>query len=97
MAINRRKEPEEVLEEIVKEEIVQETDIYMYQGMVINKSGNLKDHMLKLNRKCEVINREISVIRAKHQVGEEEIRVKLKLYQICLMSALLYGLASWGK
>ena len=58
---------------------------------------NLKDHILELNRKCEVINREISAIGAKHQVGKEEIRVKLKLYKTCLMPALLYGLEAWGK
>ena len=64
--------------------------------MVINKLGNLKDHILELDRKCEVINREISAVGAKHQVGKEEIRVKLKLY-VCLMPALLYGLGAWGK
>ena len=71
---------------------VQETDIYKYLGMVINKLGNLKDHILELNRKCEVINREINAVREKQQVGKEEIRVKLKLYETCLMPALLYRL-----
>ena len=89
MVINTGKEPEEVIEERVKEGIVQETDIYKYLGMVINKLGNLKDHILELNRKCEVINREINAIGAKHQVGKEGIRVKLKLYETCLMQALL--------
>ena len=42
MVINTAKEPEEAIEERVKEEIVQESDIYKYLGMVINKSGNLK-------------------------------------------------------
>ena len=28
----------------------------------------------------------------KHQVGKEEIRVRLKLYETCLLPALLYGL-----
>ena len=92
MVINMEKEPEEVIEEKVKEGIVQETDIYKYLGMVINKLGNLKDHILELNRKCEVINREINAIGAKNEVGKEEIRVKLKLYETCLMPALLYGL-----
>ena len=59
--------------------------------MVINKSGNLKDQILELNRKCEVINREIGAIGAKHQVEKEETRVKLKIYETCLMPALLYG------
>ena len=57
--------------------------------MVVNKSRNLKDHMLELNRKCEVINREISEIVAKQK---EEIKVKPKLYNTCIMSAFLYGL-----
>ena len=63
--------------------------------MVINKSGNLKDHILKLNRKFEVINREISVFGAKHQVGKEKNRVKLKLFETCLMPPLLYGHEAW--
>ena len=57
MVINTGKEPEEVIEERVKEGIVQEVDIYKYLGMVLNKSGNLKNHILELNRKCEVITR----------------------------------------
>ena len=97
MVIITGKEPEEVTEERVKEEIFQVTDIYKYIGKVINKLGNLKDHTLELNRKCEVINREISAIGVKHQVGKEEIRVKLILYETCLMPALLYGLEAWGK
>ena len=97
MVINTGKEPQEVIEEIVKEGTVQETDTYKYLGMVINKLGNLKDHILELNRKCEIINREISAIGAKHQVGKEEIQVKLKLYETCLMTALLYGLEAWAK
>ena len=80
--------PEEIIEERVKEGIVQETDIYKYLGIVINKLGNLKDHILELNRKCEVINRETNGTGAKHQVGKEEIRVKLKLYETCLMPAI---------
>ena len=44
MVINMGKEPEEVIEEKGKEGIVEETDIYKYLQMVINKLGNLKDH-----------------------------------------------------
>ena len=40
MVINTGKEPEEAIVERVKEGIVQETDIYKYLRMVINKSGN---------------------------------------------------------
>ena len=95
MVINTGEEPE-VIEERVKEGIVQETDIYKYLGMVINKLGNLK-YILELNGKCEAINREISPVGWKHKVGKEEIRVKRKLYETYLMTALLYELEEWGK
>ena len=65
--------------------------------MVISKLGNLKDHILDLNRKFEVINREISSIRPKDKVGKKEIRVKIVLYKTCLMPTLLYGLEACGK
>ena len=41
------------------------------------QNRNLKDHILELNRTCEVINRGILTIGEKLQVGQEEIRVKL--------------------
>ena len=97
MVIKTGKGQEEVIEERVKEGIVQETDIYKYLGLVINKLGNLKDHILGLNRKYEAINREINATGAKHQVGKEEIIVKFKLYETCLMPSLLYELEAWVK
>ena len=69
MVINTGREPRAAIEEIVKEGTVQETDIYKYLGTAMNKSGNLKDHILVLNTKSEVISREISGIGAKNQEG----------------------------
>ena len=43
------------------------------------------------------MNREISAIGANHRIGKEEVRVKFKLYETCLMSALLHELEAWGK
>ena len=77
MGIDTEKEPDEAIEERVKEGTTQETDVYKYLGMAINKSGNFEDHILDLYRKCEVTDREISAIGAKHQVG------KKKLCQAC--------------
>ena len=62
MVITTGKELEKAIEEKAKEGIVQETDVYKYLRVVIDKSGNLKDHILELNKKCEVINREMSAI-----------------------------------
>ena len=36
-------------------------------------------------------------IGAKRQVRTEEIRVKLKLFELCLMPVILHELAAWGK
>ena len=33
--------------------------------------------------------------RAKNRVGKEDIRVKLKLFDTCLMTALTYGMEAW--
>ena len=40
---------------------------------------------------------EINAIRAKSQVGTEEIRVKLKLFELRLTPEILHGLAAWGR
>ena len=34
---------------------------------------------------------------AKRQVRKEEVRVKLKCFETCLMPALLYGMETWIK
>ena len=39
----------------------------------VPRNGNQQIRKLELNRNCEVINREISAIRGKHQAGKEEI------------------------
>ena len=38
----------------------------------------------------------IDAIGTRNQVGKEEIRVKLKLFEGCLLTALIYGMESWG-
>ena len=65
--------------------------------MTISTDGQLTEHIKKLNSRCDIINREISAIGAKTQVGKEEVRVKLKLFETCLMPALLYRMEGWKK
>ena len=97
VVINTEKEPVEAIEERIQGEIVQETNIYKYLAVVVNKSENLKDLILESNRKCEAINRENSAIGAKHKVKKGEISIKFKLCEACLIPALLYELESWWK
>ena len=88
MMVKLGKEREEIIQEKVKSGAVQKTEMYHYLGITVNKEGNLEQHIKVIARKCEIISREIDAIGAKYQVGKEEIRVKLKLFDTCLMAAL---------
>ena len=66
--------------------------------MVINSEGNLKDHIRQVETiKTNNISREIKAVRSKSQVGSEEMKVKIKLFETCLMPAIIYGLEVWRR
>ena len=69
---------------------MQRTDNFKYLGITISTNGQLTKHIKELNTRCDIINIEIFAIGAKTQVGKEEVRVKLKLFETFLMPALLY-------
>ena len=81
---------EEEINETLKAGRIERTDKCKYLGMAISTDGQLTEHIKKLKSRCNIINREISAIGAKTQVREEEVRVKLTLFETCLMPALLY-------
>ena len=90
------KEREEILQEKIKSRAVQKTETYHYLGITINEKGNLEQHIEVIEKKCETISREIDAIGTKNQVGKEETRIKLKLFDTCLMTALTYGIEAWA-
>ena len=63
---------------------------YSYLGIMLNKEGNLKEHIKETESKASRIIREINGISSKQNVGQEEIRVKIKLFETCLAPAILY-------
>ena len=65
--------------------------------MTISTDGQLIEHIKQLNTRCDIINREICAPGPKTQVRKEEVRVKLKLFETCLMPAVLYGMEAWKK
>ena len=97
MIVKTGREEEEEINETVKAGRIQRTDKCKYLGVTISTDGQLTEHIKELNSRCDTINREISAIGAKTQVGKEEVRVKLKLFETCLMPALLYGMEAWKK
>ena len=88
---------EEEINETMKAGRIQRTDKCKYLGITISTDGQLTEHIKELNTRCDIINREICAIGVKTQVGKEEVRVKLKLFETCLIPALLYGMEVWKK
>ena len=97
MIVKTGREEEEEINEAVKAGRIQRTDKCKYLGVTISTDGQLTEHIKELNSTCDTINREISAIGVKTQVGKEEVRVKFKLFETCLMPALLYGMETWKK
>ena len=83
---------EEEINETVKAGRIHRTDKCKYLGMTISTDGELTEHIKELSNRYDIINKEISSIGAKTQVGKEEVRVKLKLFETCSIPALLYGM-----
>ena len=64
---------------------------------MLNKEGNLKEHIKETENKASRIIRQINGISSKQIVGQEEIRVKIKILETCLVPAILYEFEEWGK
>ena len=90
-------EQEQDINETVKARRIQGTDKWKYLEITISTDGQLTEHIKELNARCDTISREICAVGAKTQVGKEEVRVKLKPFETCLMPALLYGTEAWKK
>ena len=97
MTIRTGREKQEQIEEEVKEGKIDEVATYSYLGITLNKEGNLKDHTKETESKASRIIREIDGLSSKQNVGQEEIRVKIKLFETCLLPAILYGFEAWRK
>ena len=52
---------------------------------MLNKEGNLKGHMKETENKTSRIIREINGISLKQNLVQEEIRVKIKLFETYLI------------
>ena len=95
MIVKTGQKQEEEINETVKAGRIQITDKWKYLGMKISRDGQLAGHIKELSTRCGTINREICAIGAKTEVGKEDVRVKLKLFETCLMPALLYEMEAW--
>ena len=91
------REKQEQIEEEVKEGKIDKVDTHSHLGIMLNKEGNPKEHIKETENKASRIIKEINGISSKQNVGQEEIRVKIKLFETYLVPAILYGFEAWGK
>ena len=83
MIVKTGREEEEEINETVKAGRIRRIDKCKYLGIIISTDGQLTEHIKELNVRCDITNREICAVWAKTQVGKEEVRVKLKLFETC--------------
>ena len=84
-------EKQEQIEKEVKEGKIDELDAYRYLGVMLNKVRDLKEHIKETENKASRTIKEVNGISSKQTKGQEDIRVKIKLFETCLVPATLYG------
>ena len=67
-----------------------------YMGIMMNKKGDLEDHIIELDSKVHNSYKQIMAIGSPSQVSREYLNVRLELFEKCLQKSLIYGLAPWG-
>ena len=82
MMVKTRKKKQEMAQENIKSWTAWKTETCQYLGITINKERNLEKYIKVIARKSDTIIRETEAIGAKNQVGKEEIRVLLELFDI---------------
>ena len=71
MTIITRREKQEQIEEEVKEGNIEEVDTYSYLGIMLNKEGNLKEHIKETEKKSKYNNK-----RDKYNIIKAECRAR---------------------
>ena len=84
-------EKQEQIEKEEKEGKIDELDAYRYLGVMLNKVRDLKEHIKETENKASRTIKEVNGISSKQNKGQEDIRVKIKLFETCLVPATLYG------
>ena len=58
---------------------------------MLNKVRDLKEHIKETENKASKRMKEVNGISSKQNKGQEDIRVKIKLFETSLVPATLYG------
>ena len=97
MVMNTGKEKEEIIEEKVKEGIVQKTEGYEYLGFYLNEKGNCMYHIMKKGLKIDGQVIALKSMASYRNFGGKFLLVRIQMYESCIINSLLYGLEAWNK
>ena len=97
MIIKTGKENDEEIQEVVKQGRVKQVNEYNYVGLWLNEAGNCS---LQIEKKKQNIKGKISALKSLasyENVGPMFVKVRLELYELCIVPAVLYNLEGWNK
>ena len=97
MVLNTGREKEEKVEERVEEGTVTKIAEYKYLGIWINEKGNCMLHIEKVEKKLNGMVIKLKGIASNYNVGSSYIRMRMKMYEVCIVPSLLYNLEAWNK
>ena len=89
MVIRTGDKKEEEIKESVEIGQMKRTHQYKYMGLILNEKGTVDGKMIGITNSIKKIGSEINV-------GVEEVRVRLQLYEPYLVPSLLYALDGWA-
>ena len=56
----------------------------------------LSNHIVEMEKKANVITREIKKLGMENVIGGEALRARVKLYEATMIQAILFNLEGWG-
>ena len=97
MVMKTGREEEEIIEENVKEGVVQKTNEYEYLGFFLDEHANCMHHIEKKGNDMKGQMVALKSIASFSNVGAMFVLVRLQLYELCTIHSLLYGIEAWNK
>ena len=86
----------EKITEMTREGIIPEAELHQYVGIWVNEKGTLSNHIVEMEKKANIITREIKKLGMENVIGGEALRARVKLYEATMIQAILFNLEGWG-
>ncbi len=92
MVVNSGKEKLQIIQESIKEGMIERTTEYKYLGWWFNEENSAKTQLIELESKLDYMIREIKISGSKQRVGGQDARVQRMLYDKVIVPTLTYNM-----